>query len=84
VRWSPEACHRAGLALWIGATAIWLAVCHLGVLVDRDSWWLQTLTAPILVVVYAIAARRPSIPRMAVVVAAFAVPATDFLLACVN
>ena len=84
VRWSPEACHRAGLALWIGATAIWLAVCHLGVLADRDSWRLQTLTAPILVVVYAVAARRPSIPRMAVVVAAFAIPATDFLLACVS
>ena len=41
-------------------------------LVDRDSWWPQTLTAPILVVVYAVAARRPSIPRMAIVAVAFA------------
>jgi hypothetical protein len=51
--------------------------------VDRDSWWLQTLTAPLLVVLYAVAARRPTIARMAVVVAAFAVPAADFLYACV-
>jgi chlorophyll synthase len=84
VRWSPRACHRAGLALWIAATVIWLAVCHLGVLVDRDSWWPQTLTAPILVVVYAVAARRPSIPRMAVVAMAFGVPAADFLYACLS
>jgi len=84
VCWSPEACHRAGLTLWIAATAIWLAVCHLGILVDRESWWPQTLTAPILVVVYAVAARRPSIPRMAVVAVAFGAPAADFLHACVS
>ena len=84
VRWSPAACHRAGLTLWIAATTIWLAVCHLGVLVERDSWWLQTLTAPILVVVYAGAAGRPSISRMAVVALAFGVPAADFLYACVS
>jgi hypothetical protein len=33
--------------------------------------------------VYAVCARRPTIPRMAVVAAVFAVPATDFLRACV-
>ena len=83
VRWSPAACHRAGLALWTAATVLWLAVCHLGVLVDRESWWLQTAAAPVLVVVYGVCARRPTIARMAVVAAAFAVPAADFVRACV-
>jgi chlorophyll synthase len=82
VRWRAESCHRAGLVLWIAATALWLAVCHLGILVERDSWWPQDLAAPILVVVYAVASRRPTIARMAVVAAAFAVPAADFLHAC--
>jgi lycopene elongase/hydratase (dihydrobisanhydrobacterioruberin-forming) len=84
VRWAPESCYRAGVALWAAATVIWLAVCHLGVLVVRDSWWLQTLTAPLLVRLYAAMARRPTIARMAVVLAAFAVPAGDFLLARVS
>jgi 4-hydroxybenzoate polyprenyltransferase len=84
VRWSPESCYRAGVALWAAATALWLAVCHLGVLVVRDSWWLQTLTAPLLVWLYAAMARRPTIARMAVVVAAFAVPAGDFLSARIS
>ncbi len=84
VRWSPPACHRAGLLLWTAATLLWLAVCHLGVLVVRDSWWLQTAAAPALIGVYAVCARRPTIPRMAVVAAAFAVPAADFLHAVVS
>jgi lycopene elongase/hydratase (dihydrobisanhydrobacterioruberin-forming) len=84
VRWRPESCYRAGLALWTAATALWLACCHLGVLVERDSWWFQNATAPGLIAIYAIAARRPSIPRMAVVAIAFAVPATDFLIAVVR
>jgi 4-hydroxybenzoate polyprenyltransferase len=84
VRWRPESCYRAGLALWIGATVLWLATCYLGVLVQRESWWFQTVTAPALVVIYAIMARRPSIPRMAVVAVAFGIPATEFLIACVG
>jgi 4-hydroxybenzoate polyprenyltransferase len=84
VRWRPESCYRAGLALWTAATALWLACCRLDMLVERDSWWFQTATAPVLIAVYAIAARRPSIPRMAVVAVAFAIPATDFLIAVVR
>jgi 4-hydroxybenzoate polyprenyltransferase len=84
VRWRPRSCYRLGLALWTAATVVWLACCYLGVLVHRDSWWLQTAAAPLLVAVYAAAARRPSIPRMAVVAAAFAIPAGDFLIACVT
>ena len=83
VRWSPAACHRLGVGLWTAATVLWLAVCHLGVLVVRDGWWVQTAAAPVLVVVYAVCARRPTIGRMAVVAAVFAVPAADFLAACV-
>jgi lycopene elongase/hydratase (dihydrobisanhydrobacterioruberin-forming) len=51
--------------------------------VVRDSWWFQTVSAPLLVAVYAVAARRPSIPRMAAVAVGFGVPATEFLFACV-
>lgn len=84
VRWDPAACFETGLALWIAATGLWLAVCHLGVLVERDSWWVQDVCAPVLILLYAVAARRPSIARMAVVTAAFGVPAADFLYACVT
>lgn len=81
VRWSASACYRAGLVSWAVANAAWLACCHLDVFVARDSWLVQTVTAPLLVALYADLARRPSIPRLAVVAVAFAVPATDFLLA---
>ena len=84
VRWRPESCYRAGLALWVGATVLWLATCYLGVLVQRESWWFQTVTAPALVAIYAIMAHRPTIPRMAVVAIAFGIPATEFLIACVG
>jgi 4-hydroxybenzoate polyprenyltransferase len=84
VRWRPRACYWLGLALWSSATALWLACCHLDVLVRRDSWTLQTVAAPLLVAVYAVATRRPSIPRMAVASLAFCVPAADFLAAVVG
>lgn len=79
VRWRPAVCYRLGLTLWTSATAVWLACCHLDVFVPRGSWTLQTVAAPLLVLVYAVAARRPSIPRLAVVAVAFGVPAADFL-----
>jgi chlorophyll synthase len=84
VCWRPERCYRAGLASWSAATAVWLAVCELGVLVERDDWTLQWLAAPVVVGAYAILARTPTIPRLAVVAAVFAVPAGDFLLALVS
>ncbi|MEV4539865.1 UbiA family prenyltransferase [Asanoa sp. NPDC049518] len=84
VRWSVPACYHAGLVSWVAANALWLACCHLDVFVERDSWLLQTVAAPLLVGVYAVVSRRPSIPRLAVVAAAFAVPAADFLLAYGN
>ncbi|MFE9690512.1 UbiA family prenyltransferase [Micromonospora sp. NPDC005806] len=83
VHWTPRVCRRAGLALWVTATAVWLISCHLDLLVRRDSWALQTAWAPVLVAGYAVAVRRPSIPRMAAVCLLFAVPAADFLLAWV-
>ncbi|MCZ7439156.1 UbiA family prenyltransferase [Micromonospora sp. WMMC241] len=79
VRWGTRRCRRAGVALWTVATGVWLAVCHLGVLVRRDSWTLQDLWAPVLIAGYAVAVRRPSIPRLAGVCLLFAVPAADFL-----
>ncbi|MEV0152239.1 UbiA family prenyltransferase [Micromonospora sp. NPDC050686] len=81
VRLSPRWCRRLGLGLWTAATALWLVCCHLGLLVPRDSWVLQTAMAPVLVVAYAAAVRRPSIARMAAVCLVFAVPAIDFLWA---
>jgi chlorophyll synthase len=83
VHWTPQACYRAGVAMWVAATALWLAVCHLDVLVRRDSWWPQTVAAPIVVLAYVVLVRRPTIARMAVVASVFALPAADFLAACV-
>ncbi|GGM31085.1 UbiA family prenyltransferase [Dactylosporangium sucinum] len=83
VRWTPAGCHRFGVTSWTLAVLLWLACCHLGVLTTRDAWPLQDATAPALVVLYTVLAARPSIARMAVVSAAFAVPAADFLLAYV-
>jgi 4-hydroxybenzoate polyprenyltransferase len=83
VRWKPQACYRLGLTLWSAATVVWLACCYLDVIVRRDSWTLQTVAAPVLVAVYAVATRKPSIPRMAAVALAFSVPAADFLAAVV-
>ena len=73
VRWGSERCYLAGLAMWTGATALWLG--HLG--------WeglVQQVAAPGVVIGYAVLAHRPTIARMAGVVAIFAVPAGDFLL----
>jgi lycopene elongase/hydratase (dihydrobisanhydrobacterioruberin-forming) len=81
VRWTPYACRRLGLALWIAAVAVWLACCHGEVLVARESWPVQDAMAPVLVVVYAAMTRRPSIPRMAVVALTFGVTALDFMVA---
>src|SRR5258705_4818428 len=81
VRWKPQACYRLGLTLWSAATAVWLASCYLDVVVRRDSWTLQTVAAPIVVAVYAVATRKPSIHRMAAVALAFSVPDADFLAA---
>jgi chlorophyll synthase len=39
--------------------------------------------APVLLVVYAVLTRTPSIARIAAISAIFAVPAADFLAACV-
>lgn len=83
VRWTPRGCRRAGLVLWTAATALWLISLHLDLLVRRDSWVLQTVWAPVLVAGYAVAVRRPSIPRLAGVCLLFAVPAGDFLHAWV-
>ncbi|NES16090.1 MULTISPECIES: UbiA family prenyltransferase [Micromonospora] len=83
VRWTPRVCRRAGIALWVAATALWLVSCHLDLLVRRNSWLLQTVWAPVLVAGYVVAVRRPSIPRLAAVCLLFAVPAADFLLAWV-
>ncbi|MFI7214625.1 UbiA family prenyltransferase [Micromonospora maritima] len=81
VRWGTRWCRRAGLALWAAATGVWLTCCHLDVLVRRESWALQDLWAPVLVAGYAVAVRRPTIARLAVVCLLFAVPAADFLTA---
>jgi chlorophyll synthase len=77
VRWTPAACYHAGLGLWTGATALWL----LSYPFDPRF---QLAAAPVVVGVYAVLARRPSIARMAVVAAVFAIPAADFMLAYVS
>jgi chlorophyll synthase len=81
VRWTPVLCRWLGLGLWTAAIVVWLAVCHLGVLVERESWPVQDAMAPVLLLVYATMTRVPSIPRMAVVAMAFGVTSLDFVVA---
>lgn len=83
VTWQSRVCYRLGLALWTSAVGIWLICCQFDVLVARETWWLQAVMAPVLVAVYAVLTVTPSIPRMAVISATFAVPAGDFLAAYV-
>jgi lycopene elongase/hydratase (dihydrobisanhydrobacterioruberin-forming) len=83
VAWQPRACYRLGLALWAGAIAGWLLCCHFDILAAGETWWLQVAMAPVLLVAYAVLTRTPSIARMAAISAIFAVPAADFLAACV-
>jgi 4-hydroxybenzoate polyprenyltransferase len=83
VRWQPRQCYRLGVTLWAAAIAVWLACCHLELLVPGQASPIQDLMAPVLLAVYAVLARRPTIPRMAVVAMTFALPAADFLAACV-
>jgi lycopene elongase/hydratase (dihydrobisanhydrobacterioruberin-forming) len=83
VAWQPRTCYRLGLVLWAGAIAVWLLCCHLDILAAGETWSLQVAMAPVLLVVYAVLTRTPSIARMAAISAVFAVPAADFLAACV-
>ncbi|GAA4734059.1 UbiA family prenyltransferase [Phytohabitans rumicis] len=83
VRWRPRLCYRLGVTLWTAAIALWLACCHLELLVPGQASPTQDLMAPVLLAGYAVLARRPSIPRMAVVSLLFALPAADFLSTCV-
>lgn len=71
VRWGAERCYRAGLVMWVVATALWLSYHPVAF-----QWGM----APVVVVAYAVLARTPTIPRMAGVVAVFALPAAEFLL----
>ncbi|SCE64326.1 UbiA family prenyltransferase [Micromonospora mirobrigensis] len=84
VRWTPRRCRRLGLGLWVVATVVWLVTCHLDPMVRGESWAVQVALAPVLMVAYAVATRRPTIGRMAAVCLVFAVPGIDFLRACVS
>jgi 4-hydroxybenzoate polyprenyltransferase len=84
VRWRPGVCYWLGLSLWTSAVAVWLICCRFDLLVAGETWWLQVGMAPVLVAVYAVLTVTPSIPRMAAILATFAVPASDFLAACVD
>ena len=84
VRWSPAACRRLGAGVWAVAIAGWVACCHLGVLVVPDGWLFQDLAALVLLAVYVVLTRRPTIAGLAVVAGTFAVPALDFLAAWVG
>jgi chlorophyll synthase len=83
VTWSPEVCYRIGVLLWTGAIALWLACCHLEILVPGQATPAQAAMAPVLLIVYCVLARTPSIARMAIVAATFGLSALAFLATCV-
>jgi lycopene elongase/hydratase (dihydrobisanhydrobacterioruberin-forming) len=77
VRWSARDCFRAGVGLWTAATVLWLIFYPYGLL-------FQLAAAPLVIGAYVALVRRPSIARMAVVTAVFAIPAGEFLRAYVS
>jgi len=84
VTWTPEVCYRLGVLLWTGAIVLWLVCCRLELLAPGQATPVQAAMAPILLVVYCVLARTPSITRMAIVAATFGVSALDFLATCVT
>lgn len=79
VRWGRRRTYAMGVALWAAATATWLTCVQLGVIGPGgvSRWQLAACGLPL--AAYTVLTWRPTIPRMAVVVVLFAVPATQFL-----
>jgi 4-hydroxybenzoate polyprenyltransferase len=84
VRWHPNVCYGLGVALWGAAILLWLVCCQRELLTPGQATATQFAMAPVLLVAYCVLARTPSITRMALVAAVFAVPALDFLRTCVG
>jgi lycopene elongase/hydratase (dihydrobisanhydrobacterioruberin-forming) len=82
VRFGPRVAYRAGVGAWAASTALWLIGCADGLVPASQLPW-HVLCCAVMLVLYAVLMRRPSIIRLAVVFTVFAVPAALFLGAVV-
>lgn len=82
VRFGPGVSYWTGLGAWAASTALWLTGCARGLVPEGQMPW-QVLCCAVMLALYAGLMRRPSITRLAVVFAAFAIPAALFLAAVV-
>jgi chlorophyll synthase len=83
VRFGPRVAYLAGLGAWVASTALWLVGCARGLVPSGQLPW-QVACCVVMLGLYSVLVRRPSIARLAVVFVVFAVPATLFLAAVVT
>jgi 4-hydroxybenzoate polyprenyltransferase len=83
VRFGPRAAHRVASAMWGTATIVWLTACAQGLVPSRQVPF-HVVCCALLLTMYVVLMRRPSIPRLAFVFLAFGVPAMAFLSAVVG
>ncbi|MEV6303174.1 UbiA family prenyltransferase [Actinoplanes sp. NPDC051861] len=84
VRFGAPVAYLLGVGLWAAALTLCVVCAGLDVVVPRSTFVPQLFTVPVLIAAYAVLTRRPTIPRMAVVSAFFAIPTIGFALAYVN
>jgi lycopene elongase/hydratase (dihydrobisanhydrobacterioruberin-forming) len=83
VRYGTRISYLAGLAAWTVSTVLWLIGCARGLVPAGQLPWHVACCATMLGL-YAVLMRRPSIARLALVFAFFAIPAAMFLGAVVT
>jgi 4-hydroxybenzoate polyprenyltransferase len=81
VRFGAGFAYRLGIGLWGSALVFSLVCAWLDVVVPRSTSTAQLVTAPVLLVAYAILTHRPTITKLALVSVLFGVPTVGFALA---
>lgn len=84
VRFGERTAYRLGVLLWCAAVAGWLAWCRANDQLGAGAVVVQVILCTCLVPLYAVLVARPSITRLAVVSAGFAVSGLCFVAACVG
>lgn len=83
VRFGPRTAYRVALVMWGAGTVVWMIACIQG-LVPSELVPFQAVCCAMLMVLYAVLMRQPSIPRLALLFTTFGVPAMAFLSAVVG
>lgn len=83
VRFGPRISYLTGLAAWVVSTSLWLVGCARGLVPAEQLPW-HAICCVTMLALYAALMRRPSVARLALVFAVFAIPAAMFLAAVVT